>query len=79
MTYRLLILIDSSDAADCTFYFHNQDGIHEFLLKGLSDSGIKIKHIEIKGVVKSWCDKNLMVVFYELPKHLEFVIRYVPN
>ncbi|MBK8349751.1 MAG: hypothetical protein IPL08_19910 [Saprospiraceae bacterium] len=26
------------------------DGIHEFLLKGLSDSGIKIKHVEIQAL-----------------------------
>jgi hypothetical protein len=26
------------------------DGIHEFLLKGLSESGIKIKHVEIQGL-----------------------------
>ena len=26
------------------------EGIHEFLLKGLSDSGIKIKHVEILGL-----------------------------
>ncbi len=26
------------------------EGIHEFLLKGLSDSGIKIKHVEIQGL-----------------------------
>ncbi|MFZ1558997.1 MAG: hypothetical protein WAT37_03680, partial [Saprospiraceae bacterium] len=26
------------------------DGIHEFLLQGLSESGIKIKHVEIQGL-----------------------------
>ncbi|MBK7807380.1 MAG: hypothetical protein IPJ51_13890 [Saprospiraceae bacterium] len=26
------------------------DGIHEFLLKGLSESGVKIKHVEIQGL-----------------------------